>query len=37
MVDRYYKIYREEETGLDEKMTFKKALLFTLFDSIFIG
>lgn len=37
MIEKHFDIYRKEESDLNEKMTFKKALLFTLFDSIFIG
>lgn len=37
MLEKHWNIYREEQTGLNEKMTWKKALIFTLFDSIFYG
>lgn len=37
MLEQYWKIYREEKTQLHEKMTWKKAAIFTLFDSVFIG
>ena len=37
MIEKYWNNYREEQTNLNEKMTFKKALIYTLFDSIFNG